>query len=498
MFDIKNVDICVSTRYLIKNLNLTLNRGDKCAIIGEEGNGKSTLLKAILGLADYAILSGTVSFNGNRVGYLSQNLRGNLSGTVKDYLFLGDDEYYSNIGKLYELFDDFELDEAILKQDINTLSGGELVKVSLMYILLDNPDILFLDEPTNDLDIKALEWLEGFINSTDKPILYVSHDETLLENTANMILHIEQVKKKQECIHTVVRTTYSEYVEMRIRKLDNTLRIAKNERREMKKREEKLNRIMNSVHDKQNSISRSDPHGAKVLKTKMKSLKAQEKKISNTSLTEMPDPEEGIYFSFDDLNVPKSKVILNLQLDELKSPNKVLAKNIELEVKGSEHVCIVGDNGTGKTTLMRVIYDVLRKRNDISVGVMPQDYMEILKSYKTPLDFVASTDEDDITDARKYLGNMKFTRDEMIGDIKNLSNGSLAKLFLVKLVREKYDVLLLDEPTRNTSPLSNPIIRGELKRFNGTIISVSHDRKYINEVATYLYELKDGFLKKIK
>ena len=185
-------------------------------------------------------------------------------------------------------------------------------------------------------------------------------------------------------------------------------------------------------------------------------------------------------------------------MEKLEVPFKVLAKNIELDVIGPKHITIIGENGVGKTTLLKEIIKVLESRKDIKVGIMPQDYNSYLTNYKTPLEFVASTDINDITEARKYLGNMKFTREEMCGDIRNLSNGEIAKLFITKLVKDKCDVLVLDEPTRNVSPLSNPVIRNELKNFKGTIISVSHDRKFIEEVSTDIYELTVAGLRKVE
>lgn len=132
----------------------------------------------------------------------------------------------------------------------------------------------------------------------------------------------------------------------------------------------------------------------------------------------------------------------------------------------------------------------LKERTDIKVGYMPQTYDDVLNNYKNVLDFLCTEkDKEEITKVRMYLGNMNFTRDEMMGEIKNLSGGSKAKLFLIKLVLDKCNVLILDEPTRNVSPLSNPVIRKVLKEFNGTIISISHDRKYIDEVANEIYEL---------
>ena len=498
MLEIKDLTISISDRYLIKNLNLILNNGDKLAIIGEEGNGKSTLLKSILGICEYAEISGNINLKGNRIGYLEQSISNDkLDKSVYEFLFIDDTDYYDKINNLYKYLEIISLTDDILKQEIRTLSGGEKVKISILKLLLNEYDILFLDEPTNDLDIETLEWLEKFINNTNKPIMYVSHDETLLANTANMILHLEQIKKKTECRHTLLKIDYDTYVEQRLRKIEKQTQVARSEKREFNKQQEKLQRIMQKVEYQQNTITRADPHGAKVLKKKMHSLKSQERKLDETELTEVPDVEESISFSFEKVEIPRAKNIINLNIDELKVSNKVLSKNIKLDVIGNVHLCIIGKNGVGKSTLIKIIYNELKDRNDIKVGYMPQTYDDILNNYKYVLDFVCPKgSKDEITKARMFLGNMKFTRDEMISNIKDLSNGTKAKLFLIKLVLDKCDVLILDEPTRNVSPLSNPVIRKVLKEYKGTIISVSHDRKYINEVVNALYILTpDGLVK---
>ena len=500
MLEIKDLSISINDRYLVKNLNLVLNKGDKLAIIGEEGNGKSTLLKSILGICKYAEISGAINLKGNSIGYLEQTISDDkLDKKVYDFLFVNEMDYYDKINNLYKYLELIDLNDGILAQKIGTLSGGEKVKISILKLLLNEYDILFLDEPTNDLDIETLEWLEKFINNTSKPIIYVSHDETLLANTANMILHLEQIKKKTECRHTLLKIDYDTYVEQRLRKIEKQTQVARSEKREFNKQQEKLQRIMQKVEYQQNTITRADPHGAKVLKKKMHSLKSQERKLDETELTEVPDVEESIGFSFEEVEMPRTKNIINLNIDELKVSDKVLSKNIKLDVIGNVHLCIIGKNGVGKSTLIKIIYNELKDRNDIKVGYMPQTYDDILNNYKYVLDFVCPNgSKDEITKARMFLGNMKFTRDEMISNIKDLSNGTKAKLFLVKLVLDKCDVLILDEPTRNVSPLSNPVIRKVLKEYKGTIISVSHDRKYINEVVNTLYRLEPkGLVKEI-
>ena len=497
MIEIKDLSISINDRYLVKSLSFNLNNNDKLAIIGEEGNGKSTLLKCILGICDYANISGIINLNNNRIGYLAQTVTSDKK--VFDYLFSNQDDYYNKVNSLYKYLDLININDSIFNQIFNTLSGGEKVKVNILKLLLEDYDILFLDEPTNDLDIETLEWLEDFINKCSKPIIYISHDETLLSNTANMILHLEQIKNKSDCRHTIMKIDYDTYVENRINSINKQTQVARSEKREFKKKEDKLKQVMNIVHHRQNTISRSDPFGAAILKRKMKSLKVQERRLNNKELTEMPDVEEGINFFFEDVFIPNTKVILDLKLDTLSIDDKVLSKDINLNIIGNKKICIIGKNGCGKSTLIKEIYNILKEREDISVGYMPQNYDDILDNYEYVLDFICDTkDKDTITKVRMNLGNMKFTKEEMIGKIKDLSSGTKAKLILMKLVMNKYNVLILDEPTRNVSPLSNPIIRQVLKNYKGTIISVSHDRKYINEVVDDIYILNINGLDYIK
>lgn len=507
MIEIKDLSIKVNDRYLIKSLTLNLNKNDKLAIIGEEGNGKSTLLKCIIGKCDYAEITGTINLKNSKVGYLEQNIKEEYKNQkVYNYIFIDDIDYYNKINNFYKYLEILNLKDNILDKYMNTLSGGEKIKVAILKLLLNESDVLLLDEPTNDLDIETLLWLENFINKVDIPIIYISHDETLLSKTANMILHVESLKKKTECKHTLLKIRYDEYVDLRLRIINHQTQIHNFERKDYQKKEEKLIHQKQKVEFEQNNISRGDPHGGRLLKKKMHNIKSQERKLENIDITEKPDPEESIYFKFEEVNIPNNKKILNLNNYNLIINNNNI--KINLEVYGNIHICIIGKNGTGKTTLIRKIYDILKGKTDIKVGYMPQNYNEVLSNYDNVLNYITdnSKNKDEITKVRMYLGNMKFTSEEMTGKINNLSGGSKAKLILMKLVLDKCNVLVLDEPTRNVSPLSNPVIRKVLKDFKGTIISVSHDRKYIEEVANKLYILtnnglnlieKDNFIDKL-
>lgn len=498
MLEIKKLTISVNQHFLVKNLSLTLNRNDKLAIIGEEGNGKSTLLKLIAGYFDYGYYEGSINYNGNTVGYLPQSIgKEDSNKLVNDYLFESEEDYCQKITAFYHYCHQLNISDNLLFLKMSDLSGGQKIKIALLKLILDDCDILLLDEPTNDLDLHSLRWLQDFINKVDKPVMFVSHDEILLENTANKILHLQQLKKKSDCTYNYVVSNYNDYVNERIRKIDKQNQLAISEKREFNKQQQKLTQITNKVEHGLRTVSRGDPHTAQLLKKKMKSLKSQQRRLDEKELTHKADVEESINFFFNDVYIPTNKVILDLKLDKLVLSNHVLARNISLLVKGSCHICIVGENGVGKTTLLKEIYQILKQRIDIKIGYMPQNYDDVLSNYSYVLDYIASSGKkQDITKARLYLGNMNFTSEESSGLIKDLSNGSKAKLILTKLVIEECDVLLLDEPTRNVSPLSNPVIRSVLRQFKGTIISVSHDRKYIDEVISDIYLLThDGLMK---
>lgn len=508
MLEFNNVSISLTkdNRPIVKKFTFVLHPNEKIAIIGEEGNGKSTLLKAIVNrslVETYAEVSGKINTDGLHIGYLEQSLDSNWNNEPVINYFLKpspfeeiDYDNYNLISDMYSYIAKFGLRENILDDEelIGHLSGGEKVKLQLVKILCHKPDVLLLDEPTNDIDIETLEWLENFINQATTPVLYVSHDETLLERTATGIIHLEQIKRKTDCRHTISYMTYSEYISARARNLSHQEQVAKKERTDYNKQMAGFREVYQKVEHQQNTITRADPHGAALLKKKMKSLKSQEKRYERekSEFTEIPDVEEAINIKNSDIeSIPNGKVILELDLPSLNVSGKELSKNINLTVRGAEHIVIIGHNGCGKTTLMKSIYDILSKKDDIHLGYMPQNYEELLDLEKTPVEMLTTNDvsKEFVTKVRTYLGSLKFTEEEVLNKIKYLSGGQKAKLLILKLILDASNVLILDEPTRNLSPLSNPVIRQTLKDFNGTIISVSHDRKYIEEVCDKIYEL---------
>lgn len=386
---------------------------------------------------------------------------------------------------------------------MRTLSGGEKVKAQMARILMARPTVLLLDEPSNDIDIETLEWLERLIIRSDYPVLFISHDETLIERTANVVIHVEQLKRKTQSHFTIARLPYRKYLEERSQRLINQERQALNERREEKKRQEKFQRIQQKVEHDLNSVSRQNPHGGYLLKKKMKAVKSLERRYERESaeMTQRPETEDAIFFKLgENVRMPAQKTVLEFALDRLIIPGTEgaeLAKNISLKIRGGEKVCIVGKNGAGKTTLLKRMAQELLAREDIHACYMPQDYEELLEAEVTPVEYLTVTgDKEEQSRIRTWLGSLKFTADEMNHSISELSGGQKAKVLLLQMSISNADVLILDEPTRNFSPLSGPVIRKMLGNYPGAILSISHDRKYIEEVCTVVYQLTpDGLIR---
>ncbi len=499
-------------RVLLEDFNLCVNPGDKCALIGEEGNGKSTLLKLIYApdmAAAYAEYEGEIQRSGERFGYLPQELpEAQRQRTIYEYLTAADRFYDKDPRELAQLCAKigFSLERLYSEEPLGILSGGEKIKVQLIRLLVEEPTMLLLDEPSNDLDLETLEWLEGFIQDCPIPVLYISHDETLLERTANRIIHIEQLRRKTAPRCTVAYADYRSYIAGRLRQFEKQAQEAGNERRAYDRQQEKFRRIQQKVEHQQNAVSRQDPHTAALLKKTMHRVKAYEARFEKEfeNMTEMPEYEEAMFTRFgNQASIPNGKVVLDFTLDALCVPAAfgtqecpVLARGIRLFIQGARHVCITGRNGCGKTTLMRILADGLLQRTDIKAAYMPQNYEELLPLEQTPVEFLSDGSRQSISMMRTYLGSMKFTANEMTHPMRELSGGQKAKIMLLYLDTSGCDVLLLDEPSRNFSPLSNPVIRRMLAGYRGAIISVSHDRKYIAEVCDQIYELTaDGLIR---
>lgn len=492
-------------RTLLRDFSFTPRDGEKTALIGEEGNGKSTLLALIHDPAlieSYAEYTGTVAKGSSVTGYLPQQLPARYADmTFWEFLYTDAPDDLP-IHLVNRLADEFGLSERITNDELplGKMSGGEKIKVQLLRILTREPDVLLLDEPSNDLDIETLVWLEDFIKTTPKTVLYISHDEVLLENTADCIIHIEQIMRRTEPKYTVSRTGYTDYIERRAGMIEKSEVIANKEKAEFDKKMERYRKIYDRVRIAQRDITRQDPGGARLLKKKMHSVKSMGRRYEKEkeNLAKKIDTEEAIMIDFPEITVPHGKGILDLDLPVLyaggnENPTQdaeILARDIKFTINGGDKLVITGRNGCGKTTLMREIARRLLPRTDLHTVYMPQNYEDEMPQDKTPVEYLSVTgDRSEDIKNRTYLGSIKFTAAEMEHPIAALSGGQRAKLYFMKMILSGADTLLLDEPTRNLSPMSNPVIRRILQNYGGTIIAVSHDRKFIDEVAEMEYRM---------
>ena len=493
-------------RTLMEDVSFVLNEGDKVAVIGEEGNGKSTLLQS---LYDPDRIDGYCQWEGTSggvegAGYLAQQLS-DREKEMTIYEFCNGSENFADLpyGELAEIARQlsFPLEEYYSERTVGTLSGGERIKLQLSRILFDRPRVLLLDEPSCDLDLQTLRWLEKFINSFKGIILYISHDETLMENTATAVLHIEHPREAKSPRCTFQRLDYRTYVERRHMSIRDQERRARKEKEEFADRMERFHKIQQSVEHAQNSVSRQDPGTGRLLKKKMHAVMSLGRRFEREAenMTKLPEVEEAVFLRFSpEISLPAGKVILDLHLDALRAGERVLSRKLHLRVMGGERIGIMGGNGAGKTTLLRLIAQELCAERSVKAAYMPQDYSELLPPEETAIDFLApSGHRDDVTKASTFLGSIRFCREEMFHPMRELSGGQKAKIFLTQMMLDCSQVLILDEPTRNFSPLSQPRIRSVLAQFGGSIISVSHDRKYLYEVCDKVYNLTENGLEEV-
>ena len=303
---------------LVEGLSLALAPGDRAAIIGEEGNGKSTVLKLLYDPAlvePYAEWTGEIVDKGLRKGYLAQELRpSELEAPVWEFCQAipafeeADPRALDRAARQVGLSSDLFWDQ----RTVSTLSGGERVKLRLALLLLDGPDLLLLDEPSNDLDLRTLDWLEEFLLGCEVPVLYISHDERLLERTANVVVHLERLRRRTLPRCTVARVGYERYVEERAARFARQERNAAQERRAYEAKMERYRQIRDKVDHRQATITRQDPHGGRMLKKKMHAVMSMGRRFEREAedMTQLPEVEEAAFLRFPEgTAVPAGKTV---------------------------------------------------------------------------------------------------------------------------------------------------------------------------------------------
>ncbi|WP_311515289.1 ATP-binding cassette domain-containing protein [uncultured Streptococcus sp.] len=481
-------------RDLVSDLNISIQDGEKVAIIGEEGNGKSTLLKTLMGeaLPDFTI-RGDIQSDYQSLAYIPQKLPEELKKrSLHDYFFL--DSLDLDYSILYRLAEElhFDSDRFASDQNIGSLSGGEALKIQLIHELAKPFEILFLDEPSNDLDLETVDWLKSQIQKTRQTVLFISHDEDFLSQTADTIVHLRLVKHRKEAETLVEHLDYEHYSEQRKANFARQSQQAANDQRAYDKTMEKHRRVKQNVETALRATK--DSTAGRLLAKKMKNVLSQEKRYEKEaqSMTQKPLEEEIRLFFSDIQPLPASKVLIQLEKESLSIDDRVLAQELQLTVRGQEKIGIIGPNGVGKSTLLAKLQQLLNAKREISLGYMPQDYHKKLQLDLSPIAYLSKTGEkEELQKIQSHLASLNFSYPEMQHQIRSLSGGQQGKLLLLDLVLRKPNFLLLDEPTRNFSPTSQPQIRKLFATYPGGLITVSHDRRFLKEVCSIIYRLTE-------
>ena len=521
MISVNNVTVSFGSWNLLDCVNFHISDGDKIGLVGKNGAGKSTLMKLITG--EQAPTSGSIEKPACvRIGYLPQIMEHHKGRTVMeevlsvfDYIremeaelskitgFLADrvdyesSDYIALIGRLNELNDRLALESGLspeaqaqkvlfglgfkadeLERRTETFSQGWNMRIELAKILLSAPDVLLLDEPTNHLDIESIEWFEDYLKAFRGSVLLVSHDRKFLDNvtsrTVEILLgHIHDYK-----------VPYSQYVTLRAERLAQQTAAYENQQRMIEKTEDFINRFRYKPTKSNQVQSR-----IKALE-KLDRIEIDETDVSTMSLRFPPAERSGdVVFKGTDLTVGY--------------PQKVVFRNAQIEIKRGEKVALIGRNGEGKTTLMRVIMRELepisgeaRVGHNVHIGYYAQNQEDILDPTETVLGTLDRIAVGDIrTKLRDLLGAFLFKGEDIDKRVSVLSGGERARLGMAKLMLSPYNVLALDEPTNHMDIRSKDVLKEALKRFDGTLIVVSHDRDFLEGLVDKLYEFRDGQVK---
>lgn len=488
---------------------------EKAAIVGLNGAGKSTLLKIITG--EMSPDSGDVTISkGKNIGYLAQNQDISADSTImdemlktKEYLINMEErirsleiEMKSKTGEELEALMDtysklnhtFELENGyaykseitgVLKglgfteddfdKKISSLSGGQKTRVFLSRLLLLKPDIILLDEPTNHLDMTSIAWLETFLTNYPGAIIIVSHDRYFLDKIVTHVIEIEN--------HTIRSYTgnYSAFAEKKEKIRDAELKHYYNQQREIKHQEEVIEKLKSFNREK--SIKRAESR-EKMLE-KMEVLNKPVFVDSEMHLKLTPQITSG------------NDVLTVKELSKSFGEN-VLFNNLDFEVKRGEKVAIIGDNGTGKTTILKIINNLIdADHGEISlgskvvIGYYDQEH-HVLTMENTLFEEISDAYPDMTgTEIRNVLAAFLFTGDDVFKKIADLSGGERGRVSLAKLMLSKSNFLILDEPTNHLDITSKEILENALNNYDGTVLYVSHDRYFINKTATRILDLKN-------
>lgn len=511
-----NISKSFAGETLIEDADILINEGDKVALVGINGSGKTTFLKIVAG--EMSPDSGIVTFAKNTsFAYLKQinnidtdlTIEEELTTVIKPILdmeerFLKLQEEISKANEkeldaLYAEYDRLqhalELNDAymakskltgILKglgfieeefsRKVSTLSGGQKTRVYLAKILLTEPDIILLDEPTNHLDLSSIEWLESYLNNYKKAVLIVSHDRYFLDKIVTKVIDIDN--KKVETYNG----NYTEFIKKKKELKESAMRAYLNREAQIKRQEEVIEKLKSFNREK--SVKRAE---------------SRQKALDRIERIDKPTEERSDMDLFFSQSIESGKDVLHIEGLSKSFDHRKLFENVNIDVKRGEHIAILGDNGTGKTTLLKILNNLtepdsgyIRFGTNVSIAYYDQEH-QVLDRNKTIFDEIHDEHPDmNNTEVRNVLASFLFTGDEVFKPISSLSGGERGRVSLAKIMLSTANLIILDEPTNHLDITSKEILENAIREFEGTVIYVSHDRYFINQTATRILYLKDN------
>jgi ATP-binding cassette subfamily F protein 3 len=508
-----NITKTFGTDSILSDCSFHIEEREKAAIVGPNGAGKSTLLKIIMG--ELPADAGTVTVSKDKtLGYLAQHQNLSSDGTIYDELLSVKKDIIALEGKIREteqqmknatgaqldaLLDQytkmnhqFELENGYAYQSeiagvlkglgfteddfslpVNTLSGGQKTRVALGKLLLSKPDIILLDEPTNHLDMESIRWLENYLLGYNGSVIIVAHDRYFLDRIVTKIIEIENTHV------TVFSGNYTAYADKKKILRNMQLKEYLNQQREIKHQQEVITKLKQFNREK--SIKRAE---------------SREKMLDKLEVVDKPAEIN------DKMNIELNPSVISgndvLSVSHLSKAfdDNTLFTDISFDIKRGERVALIGNNGTGKTTILKIINDILpadsgeiKLGSKVTIGYYDQEH-HVLDPDKTLFDELQDAYPDlNNTQIRNTLAAFLFTNDDVFKYIRDLSGGERGRVSLAKLMLSNANFLILDEPTNHLDMVSKEILENALNSYTGTVLYVSHDRYFINTTATRIIEL---------
>ncbi len=497
-------------RAVLVEISFQIGRGERIALIGDNGSGKSTLLRLIAGLEEPS--GGRITrARGVRIGYLPQEpfldpsralfaemlqafapvlkqeeelrrLEEELTRSPSEELLLR----YDDLQEAFALAGGYRYESEIRRvlsglgfppsdweRPLAQFSGGERARAALAKLILERPDLLLLDEPSNHLDFAALEWLEDYLSEWEGGYLLVSHDRLLLDRLSEKTWELVGGRLYK------YRGNYSKYLELRTAAEEQQLELYERQRAQIAKMEEFIRRV----------------HAGQ----KHKQAKDREKKLARLEPGELPPQRKRPRFSFE-LGSPGGEEVLRLKGLVVGYPERELFRCPDLILHHGKRVALIGPNGSGKTTLLKTILGELSPLSgavELGAGVTPGYFAQSQEfdEEMTVLEAILEGRSETVEEARTFLGRFLFSGDEVFKRLGELSGGELSRLALARLAQTRGSLLLLDEPTNHLDISAQEALQKALERYEGTVLFVSHDRYLVDRLATEIWEIRDGALR---